>query len=82
MKVYVAPKAAVLSMNVSENIASSARVTFNGTYYYNVNDGKLMESEFVYTGDTYVADLLTWIIGRADAEAQKEALDGCLVPRG
>lgn len=33
MKVYVAPKAAVLSMNVKENIASSSQVTFNGTYY-------------------------------------------------
>ena len=62
MKVYVAPKAAVLSMNVKENIASSSQVTFNGTYYWNAGTGKVQASDFVYTGSSYVMDMVNWLI--------------------
>ncbi len=51
MKVYVAPKAAVLSMNVNENIAASAIVTTTGAYYYeNIGEGKarLQATDFVF----------------------------------
>lgn len=87
MKVYVAPKAAVLSMNVKENIASSSQVTFNGTYYWNAGTGKVQASDFVYTGSSYVMDMLNWLIDSLTTHNdqyvrdQRALLEGCLVAR-
>ena len=87
MKVYVAPKAAVLSMNVKENIASSSQVTFNGTYYWNAGTGKVQASDFVYTGSNYVMDMVNWLIDSLTTHDdqyvrdQRALLDGCLVAR-
>lgn len=87
MKVYVAPKAAVLSMNVKENIASSSQVTFNGTYYWNAGTGKVQASEFVYTGSSYVMDMVNWLIDSLTTHNdqyvrdQRALLEGCLVAR-
>ena len=87
MKVYVAPKAAVLSMNVKENIASSSQVTFNGTYYWNAGTGKVQASDFVYTGRNYVMDMVNWLIDSLtthndqDVRDQRALLEGCLVAR-
>ena len=85
MKVYVAPKAAVLSMNVKENIASSSQVTFNGTYYWNAGTGKVQASDFVYTGSNYVMDMVNWLIDSLTThndqyvKDQRALLVGCLV---
>ena len=87
MKVYVAPKAAVLSMNVKENIASSSQVTFNGTYYWNAGTGKVQASDFVYTGSSYVMDMVNWLIDSLTTHNdqyvrdQWALLEGCLVAR-
>lgn len=87
MKVYVAPKAAVLSMNVKENIASSSQVTFNGTYYWNAGTGKVQASDFVYTGSSYVMDMVNWLINSLTTHNdqyvrdQRALLEGCLVAR-
>lgn len=87
MKVYVAPKAAVLSMNVKENIASSSQVTFNGTYYWNAGTGKVQASDFVYTGSNYVMDMVNWLIDCLTTHNdqyvrdQRALLEGCLVAR-
>lgn len=87
MKAYVAPKAAVLSMNVKENIASSSQVTFNGTYYWNAGTGKVQASDFVYTGSSYVMDMVNWLIGSLTTHNdqyvrdQRALLEGCLVAR-
>ena len=87
MKVYVAPKAAVLSMNVKENIASSSQVTFNGTYYWNAGTGKVQASDFVYTGSSYVMDMLNWLVDSLTTHNdqyvrdQRALLEGCLVAR-
>lgn len=87
MKVYVAPKAAVLSMNVKENIASSSQVTFNGTYYWNAGTGKVQASDFVYTGSSYVMDMVNWLIDSLATHNdqyvrdQRALLEGCLVER-
>lgn len=87
MKVYVAPKAAVLSMNVKENIASSSQVTFNGTYYWNAGTGKVQASDFVYTGSTYVMDMVNWLIDSLTTHNDQYVIDqrallvGCLVAR-
>ena len=87
MKVYVAPKAAVLSMNVKENIASSSQVTFNGTYYWNAGSGKVQASDFVYTGSSYVMDMVNWLIDSLTTHNdqyvrdQRALLEGCLVAR-
>ena len=87
MKVYVAPKAAVLSMNVKENIASSSQVTFNGTYYWNAGTGKVQASDFVYTGSSYVMDMVNWLIDSLTTNNdqyvrdQRALLEGCLVAR-
>ena len=87
MKVYVAPKAAVLSMNVKENIASSSQVTFNGTYYWNAGTGKVQASDFVYTGSSYVMDMVDWLIDSLTTHNdqyvrdQRPLLEGCLVAR-
>ena len=87
MKVYVAPKAAVLSMNVKENIASSSQVTFNGTYYWNAGTGKVQASDFVYTGSNYVMDMVNWLIDSLPTHNdqyvrdQRALLEGCLVAR-
>lgn len=87
MKVYVAPKAAVLSMNVKENIASSSQVTFNGTYYWNAGTGKVQASDFVYTGSNYVMDMVNWLIDSLITHNdqyvrdQRALLEGCLVAR-
>ncbi len=87
MKVYVAPKAAVLSMNVKENIASSSQVTFNGTYYWNAGTGKVQASDFVYTGSSYVMDMVNWLIDSLTThndqyvKDQRALLEGCLVAR-
>lgn len=85
MKVYVAPKAAVLSMNVKENIASSSQVTFNGTYYWNAGTGMVQASDFVYTGSNYVMDMVNWLIDSLTThndqyvKDQRALLEGCLV---
>ena len=85
MKVYVAPKAAVLSMNVKENIASSSQVTFNGTYYWNAGTGKVQASDFLYTGANYVMDMVHWLIDSLTThndqyvKDQRALLEGCLV---
>lgn len=85
MKVYVAPKAAVLSMNVKENIASSSQVTFNGTYYWNAGTGQVQASDFVYTGSNYVMDMVNWLIDSLTTHNdqyvrdQRALLEGCLV---
>lgn len=87
MKVYVAPKAAVLSMNVKENIASSSQVTFNGTYFWNAGTGKVQASDFVYTGSNYVMDMLNWLVDSLITHNdqyvrdQRALLEGCLVAR-
>lgn len=87
MKVYVAPKAAVLSMNVKENIASSSQVTFNGTYYWNAGTGKVQASDFVYSGSSYVMDMVNWLIDSLTTHNdqyvrdQRALLEGCLVAR-
>lgn len=87
MKVYVAPKAAVLSMNVKENIASSSQVTFNGTYYWDAGTGKVQASDFVYTGSNYVMDMVNWLIDSLTThndqyvKDQRALLEGCLVAR-
>lgn len=87
MKVYVAPKAAVLSMNVKENIASSSQVTFNGTYYWNAGTGKVQASDFVYTGSNYVMDMVNWLVDSLITHNdqyvrdQRALLEGCLVAR-
>lgn len=87
MKVYVAPKAAVLSMNVKENIASSSQVTFNGTYYWNAGTGKVQASDFVYTGSNYVMDMVNWLIDSLTTHNdqyvrdQRALLEGCLVEK-
>lgn len=87
MKVYVAPKAAVLSMNVKENIASSSQVTFNGTYYWNAGTGKVQASDFVYTGSNYVMDMVNWLIDSLIThndqyvKDQRALLEGCLVAK-
>lgn len=87
MKVYVAPKAAVLSMNVKENIASSSQVTFNGTYYWDAGTGKVQASDFVYTGSSYVMDMVNWLIDSLTTHNdqyvrdQRALLEGCLVAR-
>lgn len=87
MKVYVAPKAAVLSMNVKENIASSSQVTFNGTYYWNAGTGKVQASDFVYTGSNYVMDMVNWLIDSLAThndqyvKDQRALLEGCLVAK-
>lgn len=87
MKVYVAPKAAVLSMNVKENIASSSQVTFNGTYYWNAGTGKVQASDFVYTGSNYVMDMVNWLIDSLTThndqyvKDQRALLEGCLVAK-
>lgn len=87
MKVYVAPKAAVLSMNVKENIASSSQVTFNGTYYWNAGTGKVQASDFVYTGSNYVMDMVNWLIDSLATHNdqyvrdQRALLEGCLVKK-
>ena len=87
MKVYVAPKAAVLSMNVKEDIASSSQVTFNGTYYWNAGTGKVQASDFVYTGSSYVMDMVDWLIDSLTTHNdqyvrdQRALLEGCLVAR-
>lgn len=87
MKVYVAPKAAVLSMNVKENIASSSQVTFNGTYYWNAGTGKVQASDFVYTGSSYVMDMVNWLIDSLTThndqyvKDQRALLEGCLVAK-
>ncbi len=87
MKVYVAPKAAVLSMNVKENIASSSQVTFNGTYYWNAGTGKVQASDFVYTGSSYVMDMVNWLIDSLNTHNdqyvrdQRALLEGCLVAK-
>ena len=87
MKVYVAPKAAVLSMNVKENIASSSQVTFNGTYYWNAGTGKVQASDFVYTGSSFVMDMVNWLIDSLTTHNdqyvrdQRALLEGCLVAR-
>ena len=87
MKVYVAPKAAVLSMNVKENIASSSQVTFNGTYYWNAGTDKVQASDFVYTGSSYVMDMVNWLIDSLTTHNdqyvrdQRALLEGCLVAR-
>ena len=87
MKVYVAPKAAVLSMNVKENIASSSQVTFNGTYYWNAGTGKVQASDFVYTGSSYVMDMVNWLIDSLTTHNdqyvrdQRALFEGCLVAR-
>lgn len=87
MKVYVAPKAAVLSMNVKENIASSSQVTFNGTYYWNAGTGKVQASDFVYTGSNYVMDMVNWLIDSLATHNdqyvrdQRALLEGCLVAK-
>ena len=87
MEVYVAPKAAVLSMNVKENIASSSQVTFNGTYYWNAGTGKVQASDFVYTGSSYVMDMVNWLIDSLTTHNdqyvrdQRALLEGCLVAR-
>lgn len=85
MKVYVAPKAAVLSMNVKENIAVSSEVTFNGTYFYNAGTGRVQTSDFVYSGVNYVGDLTNWLMkimvehGPDEVLRQNGLLNGCLV---
>ena len=85
MKIYVAPKAAVLSMNVKENIASSSQVTFNGTYYWNAGTGKVQASDFVYTGSNYVMDMVNWLVASLTThndqyvKDQRALLEGCLV---
>ena len=87
MKVYVAPKAAVLSMNVKENIASSSHVTFKGTYYWNAGTGKVQASDFLYTGSSYVMDMVNWLIDSLTTHKhqyvrdQRALLEGCLVAR-
>lgn len=87
MKVYVAAKAAVLSMNVKENIASSSQVTFNGTYYWNAGTGKVQASDFVYTGSNYVMDMVNWLIDSLTTHNdqyvrdQRALLEGCTVAR-
>lgn len=87
MEVYVAPKAAVLSMNVKENIASSSQVTFNGTYYWNAGTGKVQASDFVYTGSSYVMDMVNWLIDSLTTHNdqyvrdQRALLEGCLVAK-
>lgn len=87
MKVYVAPKAAVLSMNVKENIASSSQVTFNGTYYWDAGTGKVQASDFVYTGSNYVMDMVNWLIDSLTThndqyvKDQRALLEGCLVAK-
>lgn len=87
MKVYVAPKAAVLSMNVKENIASSSQVTFNGTYYWNAGTGKVQASDFVYTGSSYLMDMVNWLFDSLTTHNdqyvrdQRALLEGCLVAR-
>ena len=87
MKVYVAPTAAVLSMNVKENSASSSQVTFNGTYYWNAGTGKVQASDFVYTGSNYVMDMVNWLIDSLTTHNdqyvrdQRALLEGCLVAR-
>lgn len=87
MKVYVAPKAAVLPMNVKENIASSSQVTFNGTYYWNAGTGKVQASDFVYTGSNYVMDMVNWLIDSLTThndqyvKDQRALLEGCLVAK-
>lgn len=87
MKVYVAPKAAVLSMNVKENIASSSQVTFNGTYYWNAGTGKVQTSDFVYTGSSYVMDMMNWLVDSLTTHNdqyvrdQRALLEGCVVLR-
>lgn len=87
MKVYVAPKAAVLSMNVKENIASSSQVTFNATYYWDAGTGKVQASDFVYTGSSYVMDMVNWLIDSLTTHNdqyvrdQRALLEGCLVAR-
>lgn len=85
MKIYVAPKAAVLSMNVKENIAASSEVTFNGTYFYNAGTKKVQHSDFVYLGTSYVGDLTRWLRdillehGMDYWMEQNDLLFGCLV---
>lgn len=85
MKIYVAPKAAVLSMNVKENIAASSEITFNGTYLYNAGTGKVQTSDFVYTGSTYVMDMVNWLVESLTTHNdqyvrdQRKLLEGCLV---
>ena len=85
MKIYVAPKAAVLSMNVKENIAASSEVTFNGTYYWNAGTGKVQASDFIYTGSSYVMDMVNWLIDSLTSHGdqyvldQRALLEGCLV---
>ena len=87
MKVYVAPKAAVLSMNVKENIASSSQGSFNGTYYWNAGTGKGQAADFVYTGSSYVMDMVNWLIDSLTTHNdqyvrdQRALLEGCLVAR-
>lgn len=87
MKVYVAPKAAVLSMNVKENIASSSQVTFNGTYYWNAGTGRVQASDFVYTGSSYVQDMVDWLLsfvgpdGDRYAKEQGLLIKSCLVKK-
>lgn len=83
MKIYVAPKAAVLSMNVKENIASSSRITFNGTYYWNAGSGKVQTSDFLYTDYTGISSVINWLLDptrtREYAAVQGELLEGCEV---
>lgn len=87
MKIYVAPKAAVLSMNVKENIAASSEVTFNGTYYWNAGTGKVQASDFIYTGSSYVMDMVNWLIDSLTTHNdqyvldQRALLEGCLVKK-
>ena len=89
MKVYVAPKAAVLSMNVNENIAASAILPVGARYYYVVKDGrgKVQTSDFEFALPTEgsvtipMVELLDWITSLTNGyqHAQKDLLAGCMV---
>ena len=59
MKAYVAPVSAVLSMNMNENIAVSAFGDIANSYY--LLDGKVMKSEYVYNGQSFVNEMLAYL---------------------
>lgn len=83
MKIYVAPKAAVLSMNVKENIAASSSdslVTVNGYFRYNPHTGRIHESDYLYTGaPNYFVELFLWSMDPRVPTAEKEAVLGCAI---
>lgn len=83
MKIYVAPKVAVLSMNVKENIAASSSdslVTVNGNFRYNPHTGMIHESDYLYAGTpNYFGELLRWLLDPRVPGTEKDAVVGCLV---